>query len=103
LKRRQLAAADQYLAGALVDLEIVQERAWGRAAAGDLQAARVVLRVIEDRVRLVEVMSTQGSQRSEAAAPTPVRNRDLVSEPETRNRDLVSEPETGYFSSLVVQ
>src|SRR5471030_1156768 len=57
LRRRQLAAADQYLAGALVDLEIVQERAWGRAVAGDLQAARVVLRVIEDRVRLVEAMS----------------------------------------------
>ena len=63
LGRRQQVAADEFIAGALVDLEILHERAWGRAVQGDPAAARTVLRAIEDRLRLVEFLSTQEDQR----------------------------------------
>ena len=88
LQRRQAAAADAFLAGAFTDLEIVHERVWGRAAAGDLKAARVVLRAIEDRVRLVEVLST----------------RAVNSEPDRTQRDRTQRHERrdgeGYFRDL---
>lgn len=63
LRRRQKIAADEFIAGALVDLEILHERSWARAVMGDPAAARTVLRAIEDRLRLVEFLSTQEDQR----------------------------------------
>jgi hypothetical protein len=73
LARRQQVAADAYVAGTLADLEIIQERVWPRAAAGDVEAGRLVLRAIEDRVRLVELMSTTRSTAGETAAPVTAR------------------------------
>lgn len=69
LARRQQVAADSFIAASLVDLEVVQERAWERAAAGDLQAGQIVLRAIEDRLRLAEHLSTRGSTTTPETAP----------------------------------
>ncbi len=87
LARRQQVAADRYIASSFADLEIIQERAWPRAAAGDLAAGRIVMRAIEDQVRLVEVLSTRESTATAEMSPWKVGRR---------------EPEAGYFASMVV-
>ena len=53
LRRRTDDAADRYLSRSLVDLELIQQRAWPAAMRGDIKAATVVLRAIEDRCRLL--------------------------------------------------
>ena len=70
LQRRQISAAERYVATTMSDLELVHERAWARAMSGDLKASEVVLRAMEDRLRLVEFLNAgsvnQGSQRGES-------------------------------------
>lgn len=53
LKRRAEGVADRYLARALVDLEIVQERSWAGVSAGSVDACRVAVRAIEQRCSLL--------------------------------------------------
>jgi hypothetical protein len=55
LDRREAEAVEAYRAHALSDLEMVQERAWGRAMAGQLDAAELVVRTIEARCRLLRL------------------------------------------------
>ena len=38
-----------------MELELVQERAWPAAMSGDIKASEVVVRVIEERCRLLGV------------------------------------------------
>lgn len=89
LSRRQQIAADAYVAGTLADLEMIQERAWPRAAAGDVEAGHLVLRAIEDRVRFVERMSTRQSTAQ------PGRRQ-----PEDGRVVDVEAEEAGWFGSL---
>jgi hypothetical protein len=100
LARRQDAAAGAHIEISLLDLDLVQERAWKRAMAGDLTASRVVLRAMEDRLRLVEFLSgpeTQERKRVELAKA--VREDDSARAQARKER---RKPETGYFQSLVV-
>ena len=55
LQRRTDKAVDAYRTKALIDLELVQERAWPAAMSGDIKASEVVVRVIEERCRLLGV------------------------------------------------
>ena len=52
LENRTDKVANEYLAGAMADLTILQQRAWPTPMAGDIEAAEVVLRAIEQRIRL---------------------------------------------------
>lgn len=100
LARRQDAAAGAHIETSLLDLELIQERPWKRAMAGDLTASRVVLRAIEDRVRLVEFLSgpdTQGRKQAELAKAV---HEDDAARAQTRRERRKAE--TGYFTSLVV-
>lgn len=100
LARRQDAAASAHVAVTLLDLDAVQERAWGRAMAGDLTASRIALRAMEDRLRLVEFLSGPETQeRKRAGLAKAVREDDSAREKARRER---RKPETGYFASLVV-
>lgn len=95
LARRQDAAAGAHVAASLLDLDLVQERAWRRAMAGDLAAGRIVLRAIEDRLRLVEFLTgqeTQDGKRERAAK---------VDGTATKRRAEPGE-ESGVFTSMVV-
>ena len=89
LGRRQQVAADAFISTSLVDLEILHERSWDRALRGDPAAARTVLRAIEDRLRLVEYLSTQEDQRR-----TPDGHR-------TSRAVEAGEGDVGPFASLV--
>lgn len=55
LERREAQAVDEFRAGMLADLTLVQERAWRRAMAGDLEAGRIVMRAIEGRCRVLGI------------------------------------------------
>lgn len=100
LARRQDAAAGAHIEISLLDLDLIQERVWKQAMAGDLAASRIALRAIEDRLRLVEFLSgpeTQERKRAELA--TAVREDDAARVQKRRER---RKTETGYFTSLVV-
>ncbi len=98
LARRQRMAADSYVGASFADLEVIEERAWKRAAAGDLQASRVVLRAIEDRMRLVELLSTR-----ESTAKPDVSSRTLAAASEATPAPRPAEVgDTGHFVSMVV-
>ena len=88
LKHRQQTAANEYINGGLVDLQILVEKNWQKAVLGDLRAAEVVLTALERQRRLLELQSTQDSQKEE-----PVRS--------VRKRRVRREPEVGCFTSLV--
>jgi hypothetical protein len=95
LARRADAAAHAHIAASLVDLDVIEERAWPRAVAGDLAASRIVLRAMEARMRLLELLSrrdTQGGKRQKAASTVGAG---------TKRRP---EPgaESGVFTSMVV-
>jgi hypothetical protein len=92
LGRRQAEAADQYLVTLLVDLEAVGDRAWARAMAGDLRASAVVLRAVEDRLRLAEFLSTSSTRQSTSALEK------RVSKPGRAGKDRGAEP--GHFTTL---
>ena len=53
LSKRTELAADMYRSRSLVDLDLLQERSWGRAMRGDLRAVSVALRAIDQRSRLL--------------------------------------------------
>lgn len=89
LKHRQRIAADEYINGGLVDLQILVERNWRRAVTGDLRAAELVLTALERQRRLLELQSMQESQKAEPVKPV-------------RKRRAVRKPEVGYFASMVV-
>lgn len=87
LARRRDLAAGAYIEFTLADLEAVQEKAWPAAMNGNLAAAELALRAMEDRWRLVEFLSTQETRggkrevgetepRRPVAAPSPA-DRDL--------------------------
>jgi hypothetical protein len=61
---RQKVAADSYVAGSFGDLELVIERHWEGAAAGDLRASQTVVRAIEGQLRLAELLSTLADQHA---------------------------------------
>ena len=60
LTRRTEKAADEYVSRSLIDLELIQQRAWPAAMRGDMKAAAVVLRAIEDRCRLLSLSPRDG-------------------------------------------
>lgn len=100
LARRQDAAAGAHIEFSLLDLDLVQERAWKKAMAGDLAASEIVLRAMEDRMRLVEFLSGQETQeRKRAELAKAVREDDAAGAQARRERRT---PESGYFHSLVV-
>jgi len=93
LARWQGAAAQAHFDASLVDLDVIEERAWPRAVAGDLAASRIVLRAMEDRMRLLELLSrrdTQGGTREKAAEA--VHEDDAA---RARARRKRPKPETG--------
>ena len=55
LARHQIVAADRYRAVRLAELDMLQARYWRAAMAGSPKAAGVVLRVIEARIRLMNL------------------------------------------------
>ena len=55
LIRRTDEAADRYLSRSLVDLELIQQRAWPAAMNGDIHAAKVALGAIVERCRLLGI------------------------------------------------
>ena len=57
LKARQVKGADVLVGKQLVDLDIMQERLWPRASAGDVAAVGACVRVIEQRCRVLEMVS----------------------------------------------
>ena len=89
LKHRQEVAADKYLNGGLVDLQILVEQNWPRAVGGDLRAAELVMTALERQRRLLELLSKQESQKAEPLKPV-------------RKRRAVRQPEAGVFTSFVV-
>ena len=100
LARRQDAAAGAHIEISLLDLDLIQERVWNRAMAGDLAASRIALRAMEDRLRLVEFLSGPETQeRKRAGLARAVREDDAARAQARRDR---RKPETGYFTSLVV-
>lgn len=99
LARRQDAAAGAHIELSLLDLDLVQERAWNRAMAGDLAASELVLRAMEDRMRLVEFLSGQETQERKRAQPTKAgSDGDAARKQRRRER---RKPEAGYFHSLL--
>ena len=58
LKARRVKGADALLGKQLVDLDIMHERLWPRAAAGDVAAVGACVRVIEQRCRVLEMVSS---------------------------------------------
>lgn len=95
LARRRDAAAGAHIEISLLDLDLVQERAWKKAMAGDLAAGEIVLRAMEDRMRLVEFLSEQETQERKRAELA-------VHAAGAQGRRERRKPESGYFRSLVV-
>jgi hypothetical protein len=89
LKHRQQAAADEYINGGLVDLQILVDKHWRKAVLGDLRAAEVVLTALERQRRLLEMQSKQESQMAEPVKPV-------------RKRRAAREPDGGVFVSMIV-
>ena len=54
LRKRTARAADAYWDSAMTDLELLQQRAWPAAMAGDVAASAVALRAIQQRCRLLD-------------------------------------------------
>jgi hypothetical protein len=86
LRRRTAAAADRYLAVLLDDLAFVEAQVMPVAMDGSVRAAEAVLRVIEDRGRLLGLTEapiksspiSEGTPRESdafAVATTPTRGR----------------------------
>jgi hypothetical protein len=96
LSRRQDLAAQRYVATSLVDLDCIQERAWPSAMSGDLAAATVVLRVIEDRWRLAQLLASSETRDGKRAEPP------AVAPPASPKRRPARKPEAGFFCSLDV-
>ncbi len=92
LKQRQQVAADNYIDGGLVDLQILVEKNWRRAVEGDLRAAELVLTALERQRRLLELQSKHENQKVEPVKPVkPVRKPRAV-----------RKPEAGFFASFIV-
>jgi len=53
LKRRAATAVDSYRRVMLAELDMVQDSAWGAAMRGNMRASEVVVRAIDQRVRLL--------------------------------------------------
>jgi hypothetical protein len=53
LKRRAATAVDSYRRMMLAELDMVQDSAWGAAMRGNMRASEVVVRAIDQRVRLL--------------------------------------------------
>jgi hypothetical protein len=100
LARRQDAAAGAHIEISLLDLDLIQERAWKSAMSGDLTASRIALRAMEDRLRLVEFLSGPETQERKRAELAKAVNEDDAARAQARRERR--KPETGYFHSLVV-
>jgi len=74
LKRRAATAVDSYRRMMLAELDMVQDSAWGAAMRGNMRASEVVVRAIDQRVRLL------GLDRSSVEAAKGVSQASEVSE-----------------------
>lgn len=84
VEQREAEAVEDHRALELVRLDALQVAVWEKAMTGDLKAAGMVLRIIEQRSRL---LGLEKPGRGVAAQPVVMSQADLAAWKETQERD----------------